>query len=203
MNATRYATHLLAIVALSVAFGCNGSNQEFRSMEEAASRASTVEGTMAPSFTLPNQDDVPVSLADYRGQWVVLYFYPEDDTPGCVCQATEFTSLLARFRDMNATILGVSDNTPSSHRRFIKKYDLKLTLLSDPNHDVMKEYGAWTDQSIASADFGRVNRTTFIIGPDGRIRKHYPEVIPKGHAERVHQTIQQLQSDSRTTMSRY
>jgi peroxiredoxin Q/BCP len=123
----------------------------------------------------------------------VLYFYPKDDTPGCACQATEFTETLSQFRNMNAMILGVSADSPQSHRLFIEKYGLALTLLSDPNHAVMKRYGAWVESSLGEKKTERVIRSTFIIGPNGLVRYHFPEVIPQGHAERVREKLAELQ----------
>jgi peroxiredoxin Q/BCP len=161
-------------------------------MEAAAAARTAAQGKLAPSFTLPDYQDERVSLSDYRGQWVVLYFYPKNDTPGCTCQATEFTELLADFRDMNAAVLGVSEDTPDSHRHFREKYELKLRLLSDPDHDVMDRYGAWVDTPWGE----RVLRTTYIIGPEGRIRHHWPEVIPEGHAERVKEKLAELQQQA-------
>lgn len=162
-------------------------------VEEAAAGRSPFTGQMAPDFTLVNQSDQPVALSTQRGRWVVLYFYPKDDTPGCTCQATEFTSLLKNFRDMNAEILGVSEDTPASHRAFAAKYYLALTLLSDPDHRVMESYGAWVTSGTGANRYGRLIRTTFIIDPSGVIRYHWPEVIPEGHAERVRQKLAQLQ----------
>jgi peroxiredoxin Q/BCP len=161
------------------------------SMEEAGASRSHAVGEPAPPFTLMDQDNQPVSLSDYRGQWVVLYFYPKDDTPGCICQATEFTELLFRFQDMNAKVLGVSADDVATHKNFTKKHELKLTLLSDPDQKVMGQYGtsvknAWGSRTIL--------RQTFIIDPDGVIRRHWQEVIPKGHAKRVREKLAELQA---------
>ncbi|MFW5840164.1 MAG: peroxiredoxin [Planctomycetota bacterium] len=163
-------------------------------MERAASRRSDWTGSQAPSLELPDQQGRMRSLADQRGRWVVLYFYPKDDTPGCTCQATEFTSLLMRFENLNAVVWGVSEDSPASHRRFVEKHDLQVTLLSDPDHNVMRAYDAWMDYSGRQG--GRAVRTTFLIGPDGTIRRHWPEVIPTGHAERVRDALADLQQDS-------
>jgi peroxiredoxin Q/BCP len=158
-------------------------------VEQAASRSSAAAGRPAPDFTLPDQDGRPVRLADRRGKWVVLYIYPKDDTPGCTCQATEFTKLLGEFRDMNADVLGVSGDSPADHRYFRQKYDLALTLLSDPAGEVMRRYGAWVETPAAGPGTGRTVRQTYLIGPDGTIARHWPEVIPEGHAERVRQAL--------------
>lgn len=158
-------------------------------MEAAASQGSSFVGEVAPGFTLPSEQDMSVSLADYRGQWVVLYFYPQDDTPGCTCQATEFTELLQSFGQRNAVILGVSPDEPSTHRFFKKKYNLDLTLLSDPDAAVMRQYGAWVEMSIRGNTVGRVVRSTVLIDPAGDVAWHWPEVIPEGHAQRVYDRL--------------
>lgn len=191
---------------LILAVGCekpqtvsSGADQDAAralAMEDAAAQRSGVIGQPAPDFTLPDQDDKPVSLHDYKGQWVVLYFYPADDTPGCACQANDFTGLLANFRDMNAAILGVSPDTPESHRMFIEKYDLKLRLLSDTDHKVMPTYGAWVEGTAMGKPYQRVVRSTYIIGPQGDIRYAWPDVgaAPIGHADRVRQKLAELQA---------
>ncbi|MAE68007.1 MAG: peroxiredoxin [Phycisphaeraceae bacterium] len=163
-------------------------------MERAASRRSPFIGKTAAAFELPDQDDRTVSLEKLRGRWVVLYFYPADDTPGCTCQATEFTKLLKRFREQGAEIYGVSPDLSASHRYFRDKYELEIALLSDPHHEVMRRYGAWLDLRSAGAEGGRVVRSTFLIDPTGRIAHHWPEVIPQGHAKRVADRLRDLSS---------
>jgi peroxiredoxin Q/BCP len=144
-------------------------------------------------FTLQDQDGRNVSLADLRGKWLVLYFYPKDDTPGCTCQATEFTKLLQQFKSMNAAVVGISADPPEHHRIFIRKYKLALTLLSDPEHKVMEQYGAWTKTLFGDRTMGRVTRSSFIIDPQGIVRYHCAEVIPLGHAERLRRKLVELQ----------
>lgn len=161
-------------------------------MEAAASRSSRVAGRAAPAFALPDHTGHNFRLADMRGKWVVLYFYPKDDTPGCVCQATEFTGLLTQFRYMNAAVIGVSPDTVKNHQHFREKYSLGITLLSDVDRKVMRAYGAWTDVRLGDQVTGRVIRSTYIIDPTGRIAWHWPEVIPKGHAERVKAKLDEL-----------
>ena len=190
MSKTALATATMAMV-LAALTGCE---QEFTpsDMETAAAERSRAVGKPAPGFSLPDQNNKPVALSDLRGKWVVLYFYPKDDTPGCACQATEFTKLLTDFRGMDAVIYGVSEDSPASHRRFIGKYDLGIDLLSDPDHRMMTAYGAWVRAGLGEDRQGRVIRSTYIIGPDGIIRAHYPEVIPAGHAERVRRRLVEL-----------
>ncbi len=187
------------LLAAALVAGCGpaaNGRPEFTAaeMERAAASRSDLVGRKAPPFTLMNQDEKPVSLGDLAGKWVVLYFYPKDDTPGCACQANEFTELLWKFRNMDAVVYGVSADSPASHRRFMKKYGLELNLLSDPDHDMMASYGAWVSSSLGTMDYGRVVRTTFLIGPDGTIRHHWPEVIPEGHAARVRDKLAELQA---------
>ncbi len=165
--------------------------------EEAASRHSQAIGKPAPDFTLPDQYDKPVTLSGLKGQWVVLYFYPQDDTPGCTCEATEFTAALVSFREMDAKIYGISGDPPGAHQQFIKAYKLGIDLLSDPDHKVMRQYGAWVDAALGEQTYGRVIRSTMIIDPNGVIRYHWPEVVPDGHADRVRQKLAKLQAESK------
>jgi len=164
-----------------------------KEMEDAAAQRSPVESQPAPLFVLRDENGRPVSLTGLRGKWVVLYFYPKDDTPGCTCQATEFTELLFQFRDMNATVCGVSGDSCESHLAFIKKHDLGIPLLSDPSHETMRRYGAWVRSTLGSRSYERVIRMTYLIDSKGRVRYHWPEVIPTGHAERVRDKLAQLQ----------
>lgn len=192
----------LMTIGLGLVAGCNGSGNTMGSssnhlsnpsparMENAASSRSSFVDTPAPGFTLLNQNSRPVSLSDYRGKWVVLYFYPADDTPGCICEATDFTNLLVNFENLNAAVLGMNNETPSSHLRFSRKYSLEIELLSDTTQEVLRSYGAWIDVPNRG---GRIARSTFLIGPDGTIRYHWPEVIPTGHAGRVEQKLRELQ----------
>ncbi|MBN2584402.1 MAG: peroxiredoxin [Planctomycetes bacterium] len=165
-------------------------------IELAAAEQSPVVGATAPDFTLLDQNGQAVTLSGVRGKWVVLYFYPKDDTPGCTCQATEFTELLAHFRRMNAEVFGISEDSPMSHRRFVSRYNLALTLLSDQDHAVMERYGAWVQSGVGNRRYGRVVRMTMIVDPQGVIRYHWPEVIPQGHAARVREKLQELQQST-------
>ena len=147
----------------------------------------------APAFTLHDQDDEPVSLKDFAGKWVVLYFYPKDDTPGCTTEACEFTSGIRGFEDLNAVVLGVSKDSPSSHRAFIDKHQLRVRLLSDPDHKVMEKYGAWGVKHIFGQQAKGTIRSTVLIDPKGYIVKHWAEVTAEGHAEHVRQALAELQ----------
>ncbi len=185
---------LVALVWLVA--GCDSSPEKSAQMEEAAAQTSVLVGQPAPGFKLMAHHEQEVSLKDYKGQWLVLYFYPRDDTPGCTCQATEFTRLLSDFNQLNSTVLGVSPDSPYSHRRFRDKYDIRITLLSDPDHEVARRYGAWSQMGWGERRVGRIVRGTVIINPQGVIAYHWPEVLPLGHARRVHDTLAQLRAAS-------
>lgn len=161
-------------------------------MEAAAAAQSELAGKPAIDFVLPNQHGTPVSLTEQRGQWVVLYFYPADGTPGCTCQAREFTQYHKQFERLNAAVFGISPDSVESHRQVFEEYDLRIDLLADPERKVMEPYGAWVKTPFG----GRVIRSTVLIDPQGRIAYHWPEVIPEGHAERVKAKLEELQAVS-------
>lgn len=150
-------------------------------------------GQKAPNFQLPDQDGVEVSLAALRGRWVVLYFYPKDDTPGCTTEACEFTEGIEAFRELDAEVLGCSPDSPDDHRKFIAKHDLEVRLLSDPDHQVMEAYGAWGEKNMYGKVTVGVIRSTLIIDPDGRIAHHWKRAAAKGHAEKVRERLEVLQ----------
>ena len=152
-------------------------------------------GKKSPAFTLPNQDDQKLSLKDLLGKWVVLYFYPRDNTPGCTTEACEFTSSLKIFEKLQAVVLGVSPDSPQSHQKFITKYKLKFQLLSDADCRVMPKFGAWGTKKLYGKTTQGVIRSTVLIDPQGRIAYHWPKVSAKGHAEQVHQKLTELQAD--------
>jgi thioredoxin-dependent peroxiredoxin len=149
-------------------------------------------GKRAPSFTLPDENGTKVALSDLAGQWVVLYFYPKDDTPGCTVEACEFTSGLPKFDKMDAVVLGCSRDTAEAHRRFIAKYKLKVKLLSDPEHTVMEKYGAWGEKNNYGKKTMGVIRSTVLIDPAGRVAHHWPTVKAAGHAEQVRAKLAEL-----------
>lgn len=149
-------------------------------------------GKKAPSFTLQDENGSKVALSDLAGQWVVLYFYPKDDTPGCTVEACEFTSGLPKFDKLDAVVLGCSRDTPETHRKFIAKYKLKLKLLSDPEHTVMEKYGAWGEKNNYGKKTMGVIRSTVLIDPAGRVAHHWPTVKAAGHAEQVRTKLVEL-----------
>ena len=141
------------------------------------------EGTKAPLFTLADQDGNNVSLSDFRGQKVVLYFYPKDNTPGCTKEACSIRDNMPDFSRLNVKILGVSRDSGESHRKFIEKQNLNFTLLSDPEHKVMEEYGAWGEKTLYGKKSMGVIRSTFVINEDGVIEKVYKKVNTATHGE--------------------
>jgi peroxiredoxin Q/BCP len=140
-------------------------------------------GEMAPDFELKADSGQTVCLADYRGRRVVLYFYPKDDTSGCTKQACGFRDHLPELEARDATVFGVSPDSVASHERFRDKYDLNFPLLSDPDHAVATAYGAWGKKKMYGREYEGILRSTFIIGPDGRVEEVYAKVKPAGHAE--------------------
>ena len=141
------------------------------------------EGTKAPLFTLADQNGNNVNLSDFRGQKVVLYFYPKDNTPGCTKEACSIRDNMPDFSRLNVKILGVSRDSGESHRKFIEKQNLNFTLLSDPEHKVMKEYGAWGEKTLYGKKSMGVIRSTFVINEDGVIEKVYKKVNTATHGE--------------------
>ena len=145
-------------------------------------------GQAAPTFTLPSQDGSQISLSSFRGKWVVLYFYPKDMTSGCTIEAHNFQRDLAQFDTRNAVILGVSVDTPDSHKQFCTKEGLTFRLLADPKHNVVDAYG-----SLGSfAGFKIANRNTFLIDPQGNIAKVWTKVQVQHHSEEVLAALDQL-----------
>ncbi len=142
-------------------------------------------GANAPAFHLPREDGDAVTLASYAGRALVLYFYPKDDTSGCTREAADFNALMPAFRDAGAEILGVSPDSNRSHEAFRKKHGLEITLGSDETKAMCEAYGVWQEKSMYGRKYMGVERTTFLIGPDGRIAEVWPKVSVKGHAEAV------------------
>ncbi|MBI5267581.1 MAG: thioredoxin-dependent thiol peroxidase [candidate division Zixibacteria bacterium] len=149
-------------------------------------------GVPAPGFALPDQNDHTVKLADYKGKWVILYFYPKDDTPGCTTEACEFTDGLKSLEKLNAVVLGVSADSTESHRKFIKKHSLKVTLLSDVDHAMMEKYGVWQLKKNYGKESMGIVRTTYLIDPDGKVARVWEKVSAAGHAEVVKAALAEL-----------
>ena len=147
----------------------------------------------APDFTLPDESGDTHTLSDYQGRWVVLYFYPKDDTPGCTVEACSLRDARDDLAELGAEVIGVSMDDASSHDKFKVKHSLNFTLLTDTNAEVMKLYGAW-----GKKQFGKegVLRKTFIVNPEGQIVKVYGRVTPLGHGGKVVQDLTDLQKNS-------
>ncbi len=151
-------------------------------------------GTKAPQFCLPNQDETEICLRDLSGKWIVLYFYPKDNTPGCTTEACDFTATKDEFESMDAVILGVSPDSPKKHRNFIEKKNLGITLLSDEDKQMLESYGVWQLKKMCGKEYMGVVRTTYIIDPDGNIAAGWEKVKVKGHVEAVKEKLKELQS---------
>lgn len=151
-------------------------------------------GKKAPGFALKNQSDETVKLSDFTGSWLVLYFYPKDDTPGCTTQACEFTAGIKSFEKVGATVLGCSPDAPERHGKFIAKYKLKISLLSDPEHATIEKYGAWGEKNLYGKKSMGVIRSTVVVDPQGKVAFHWPKVKAAGHAEEVAAKVKELQS---------
>lgn len=151
---------------------------------------SLTSGSIAPDFQLPDQTGSLRSLAEFRGKPVVLYFYPKDDTPGCTTEACEFRDAYADYEKAGVVILGVSPDAEKSHTKFIQKYELPFTLLSDTDHAVSESYGVWGLKKYMGREYEGVLRTTFLISPDGIIQKVFEGVKPAGHAAEVLAALQ-------------
>ena len=139
----------------------------------------------APEFTLPDQNGKEVSLKDFRGQYVVLYFYPRADTPGCTIEACEFRDSYRKIQNTGAVILGISPDQPKAQKKFEEKYKLPFTLLGDADKKVCNAFGVIQEKNMYGKKVMGVARSTFIIGPDGRIKHIFEKVKPLGHAEEV------------------
>jgi len=142
-------------------------------------------GDRAPEFDLPTDGGGRVSLADLRGKTVVLYFYPKDDTSGCTSEAQGFTAAADEFARAGAVVIGVSKDSPKSHDKFKAKYGLNLTLASDETGEMVERYGAWVEKSMYGRKYMGIDRSTFLIGPDGVIRNVWRKVKVPGHVDAV------------------
>ena len=142
-------------------------------------------GQKAPAFELPDQDGKTRKLLDYSGKWVLLYFYPKDDTPGCTIEACSIRDSFANFKKMKTIVLGVSADSVKSHKKFEKKYKLPFSILSDENKKVIKAYGIWGKKKFMGREYMGIKRTSFLISPEGKIAKIYEDVKAASHASEV------------------
>ncbi len=152
-------------------------------------------GMPAPDFELKDASGHPVRLSQLLGRWVVLYFYPRDNTSGCTLEAIDFTRALPAFEKLNAVVLGVSPDSCLSHQKFAQKHHLKVTLLSDPDHQVLEAYGVWQKKRRYGREYVGVVRSTFLIDPEGRVREVWRNVRVKGHVESVLNRLKTLQAE--------
>ncbi|HEY8851481.1 MAG TPA: thioredoxin-dependent thiol peroxidase [Gemmatimonadaceae bacterium] len=152
-----------------------------------------VEGDKAPDFSLTADDGTIVTRDSLAGKNVVLYFYPKDDTPGCTKEACDFRDAFPRFDKIDAVVVGVSPDSPDSHRKFKKKYSLPFRLLSDESHKVAESFGVWKEKSMYGRNYMGVERTTVIIDRKGRVARIFPKVKVPGHALEVENAVRELE----------
>ena len=182
-------THIAGVMVIAeiiFAPGCRSTNT--------MSTTGIEPGNKAPAFTLTDADAKPVSLKDFAGQWVVVYFYPKADTPGCTTEACEFTEGIQRFADLSAAVVGISPDKPDALVKFRDKYKLKVTLLNDPDKAVMTPYGAYGGKMSFGNTVLGVIRSTVIVDPKGKIAYRWPTVKAAGHAEQVRKKLAELQA---------
>jgi len=142
-------------------------------------------GDKAPDFCLEDARNNEVCLKDFRGKWLVLYFYPKDNTTGCTREAVDFSEHLSKFKKMGTAVIGISTDSVLSNSNFINKHNLKLTLLSDTEHKVLRDYGVWQKKKMYGREYHGVVRTTFIIDPEGNIKQMWEKVKVAGHVDAV------------------
>ena len=135
----------------------------------------------APDFKLLDQNGLPHSLADYKGKWLIIYFYPKDDTPSCTTEACNFRDGREVLQNMGSNVVGISKDTVKSHAKFAKKHNLDFTLLSDPDHNVIQAFGSWQLKKFMGREYMGTMRDTYLINPQGKIYKKYAGVDPKIH----------------------
>ena len=151
-------------------------------------------GVNAPEFCLPNQDEEEICLRDIKGRWIVLYFYPKDNTPGCTTEACDFTVALPNFEDLNAIVLGVSPDSAEKHRKFIEKKELKITLLADEDKSLCNAFGVWQLKKFMGKEYMGVVRSTFIINPEGQVAATWTKARVKNHVADVKAKLEELQA---------
>ena len=151
-------------------------------------------GSSVPDFCLPNQDEEEICLRDIKGRWIVLYFYPKDNTPGCTTEACDFTEALPDFDGLEAIVLGVSPDSAEKHRKFIEKKELKITLLADESKELCNLFGVWQLKKFMGKEYMGVVRSTFIINPEGKVAAMWSKVRVKNHVDDVKAKLVALQA---------
>ena len=152
------------------------------------------EGNKAPGFKLPDQNGTVHNLQDYTGQWVLIYFYPKDDTPGCTVEACQLRDNYPSFKKLKIQVFGVSTQGVESHKKFVDKYELPFTLLADEDKRMNEAYGVWVEKNMYGRKYMGTARDSFLIDPNGKIAKIYRKVKPKEHAEQVLEDLKELTS---------
>ena len=142
-------------------------------------------GEAAPTFTAPDREGKSISLQDFQDRSIVLYFYPKDNTPGCTTQAIDFTDKVAEFQALNTQVIGISPDSIASHGKFIDKHNLKIILLSDPEHQIAESYGIWQLKKFMGKEYMGIVRSTFLIDPTGNISQIWSNVRVKNHVDTV------------------
>jgi|SRR5581483_1661243 len=150
------------------------------------------EGKLAPDFSLPDQNGKSHKLSDYRGQWVLIYFYPKDDTPGCTKEACAIRGMFPDFKKLKVQVFGISTDSVKSHKKFEEKYDLPFTLLADEDKKVVEKYGVWSKKKFMGREYMGTFRTSFLVDPQGKIFKIYENVKPEVHAEEVLEDLRKM-----------
>lgn len=150
------------------------------------------DGDKAPAFTLETDNDGSISLKKFKGRWLVLYFYPKDDTSGCTAESKDFSCLINDFDSAGASVIGVSPGSVESKAKFRKKHDLAITLAADPDNALATAYGVWVEKSMYGRKYMGIERSTFLIDPNGRIAHVWRKVKVPGHAQQVLKVVQQL-----------
>lgn len=151
-------------------------------------------GDKAPEFCLTETSGSKICLKDLRGKWVVIYFYPKDNTSGCTLEAIDFTKSLNDFEKMNSTVLGISPDSIKNHQKFTDKHELEVQLLSDENKEVLEKYGVWQEKSMYGKSYFGVVRSTVLIDPEGKIAEIWEKVRVKDHVESVKRKLKEHQS---------
>jgi peroxiredoxin Q/BCP len=151
-------------------------------------------GDQAPDFSLPDHTGAMHTAGSYRGSWYILYFYPKDNTTACTAEALAFSAVYEELAELEIPVIGVSPDTMESHRKFIEKHDIRITLLADVNHEVIAAYGAWKRKKMYGKEYMGVERSTFLIDPNGIIREIWRKVKVKGHVEAVTSRLRELKA---------
>lgn len=149
-------------------------------------------GKKAPDFCLKNQNNDNVCLKDFKDKWAIVYFYPKDNTTGCTLEARNFSQSVDDFKKVNTHIIGISPDSTESHKKFESKNDLKINLLSDPEHKTLKEYDVWKTKKMYGKEYMGVVRSTFLIDPEGKVAHFWPKVKVAGHIEDVMNKIKEI-----------